>query len=127
MLSGFICYAGKDYEVNNHKLITTIVKRGFASNIVSEIKEAGAGGSTVFFGRGIKTNNSYLQALGVDHDPEKEIILTIVESEMADEILELIIRKASLNRPGNGIAFVLDIKNLYGVAHLINLQSTLQN
>jgi hypothetical protein len=42
---------------------------------------------------------------------------------LADEILELIIEKASLNKPGNGIAIMLDIKNLAGVAHLFDLQN----
>lgn len=107
--------------MNDNKLIITIVNKGFASNVVSATKEAGAQGGTVFFGRGTKTSNSYLQAIGIDHDPEKEIIFTIVGSEIADAILELIVQKASLNKPGNGVAFMLDIKNLLGVAHLFNL------
>jgi nitrogen regulatory protein PII len=62
--------------------------------------------------------------LGIDNDPEKEIILTVAGSEIAGSILELITQTASLNKPGNGFAFMIDIKNLLGIAHLLNLQHT---
>lgn len=109
---------------SENKLIITIVKKGVASNVVSATKKAGVGGGTILFGRGTKTSKLYLQILGMDYDPEKEIILTAVGSETADSILELITQTASLNKPGNGIAFMLDIKNLLGVAHLLNVQHT---
>lgn len=102
------------------KLIITIVNKGLASNVVAATKKAGTGGGTILFGRGSKTPKNYLQLLGIDYDPEKEVILTIVDSDKADSILELILQTASLNKPGRGIAFMLDIRNLLGIAHLLN-------
>ncbi len=105
---------------SENKLIITIVKKGLASSVVSATKNAGVGGGTIFFGRGTKNKSLYIQVLGVNYDPEREIIFTVVESQKADSILELIMQTASLNKPGNGFAFIVDIKNLLGIAHLLN-------
>lgn len=112
-----------DNDLNSsNKLIITIVKKGLASKVVSTAKNAGAGGGTILFGRGTKSKKGYLQMLGIDDDPEKEIILTVVNSEIADSILELILQTAALDKPGNGFAFVIDAKKVLGIAHLLNLQ-----
>lgn len=103
-----------------NKLIITIVKKGFASKVVAATKQAGVRGGTILYGRGTQKKSLYLQMLGINFDPEREIILTIVPADMADSILELITQTASLDKPGYGIAFVLDIKGVLGIVQMIN-------
>jgi nitrogen regulatory protein PII len=56
--------------------------------------------------------------LGLRIEPEKEIILTIVGPEQTDTILEAIVSAAELNKPGNGIAFVITLAKVAGRVHM---------
>ena len=52
-------------------------------------------------------------------EPEKEIILTVVPEEKVDRILEAIVTAADLEKPGHGLAFVLPVDRVVGIAHLL--------
>lgn len=106
----------------NHRLIVTIVKKGIASKVVAATKKAGVGGGTIFLGRGTANKKIYLQIFGMDYDPEKEVILTLVEQEKVDMALEVITRETHLDKPGQGVAFVLRVKELSGIVHLLASQ-----
>ena len=69
-------------------------------------RNAGAHGGTVLFGRGIG-RNELQRVFGIQIEPEKEIVLTVVPSEQKDVILGEIVRAAGLNAPGKGLAFIL--------------------
>lgn len=102
----------------NHKLIVTIVMKGMAKKVVSASKKAGAEGGTTILGRG--TGIHEMQKLfGICVDPQKEVILTLIESQQADKVLSAIIEAGQLNKPGFGIAFVLNVGQLTGVVHLL--------
>lgn len=104
------------------KLIVTIIKKGTASNIVKATRKAGAEGGTILLGKGTAKKSVYLDLLGINFDPEKEIILTICDESKVDDILEAIINEAKLKKPGNGISFVVKINALSGVIHLLKEQ-----
>ncbi len=99
------------------ELIVTIVNKGTCSTIVKASKEAGAEGGTIIYGRGtgIRENKTLL---GIPIEPEKEIVLTIVPMEMTEKVLSAMIQAGELNKPGAGIAFVLDLKKVEGICHL---------
>jgi len=105
-----------------YQLIVTVVKKGVASKVVAASKKAGAEGGTIFFGRGTADRDIYLHLLGIEYEPEKEVILTFVEKSMTDTVLQAITDTAKLNKPGNGIGFVLELEELAGVCHLLQLQ-----
>lgn len=108
----------------NYKLIITIVKKGTASRVVAASKKAGAEGGTILLGRGTASKSVYLDFLGINFDPEKEIILSFVKEEVTDTVLQAITEEGQLNKPGKGIGFVLDIKGLHGIVHLMkNIKS----
>lgn len=98
-------------------LIVTIVNKGTCQTIVKASKEAGAEGGTILLGRGtgIRENKTLL---GIPIEPEKEIVLTIVPEDDTDRILDAIIKAGKLDKPGAGIAFVLDLKKVTGICHL---------
>ena len=78
---------------------------------------AGASGGTVLIGRGIGVNE-HEKIFGVAIEPEKEVLLTVVDNHRVDAVLDEIVRAAELNEVGHGIAFVLAVDKLVGVAHL---------
>jgi nitrogen regulatory protein P-II 1 len=101
-----------------HKLIITIVMKGMAKKVVSASKKAGAEGGTTILGRG--TGIHEMQKLfGICVDPQKEVILTLIESKLADNVLSAIVDAGNLNKPGFGIAFVINVGQITGIAHLL--------
>ncbi len=103
----------------NQKLIVAIVKKGFATDLVKVAKKEGAEGSTIFYGKGTAERKIYESILGVEYEPEKEIIFIGVREEIVIDVLKAIAKKAKLNKPGSGIAFVLDAKKCIGIARLL--------
>jgi nitrogen regulatory protein PII len=99
-------------------LIVTIVKKGWSDRVVQASREAGAEGGTILMGRGtgIHENKSLF---GLPIEPEKEIILTIVELDQTDAVLTAIEKAAELNTPGMGIAFVLNLDKIAGRVHML--------
>ncbi|MGO4889216.1 P-II family nitrogen regulator [Anaerobacillus sp. MEB173] len=106
----------------NHKLLITIVKKGAASKIVKATKAAGAEGGTILFGKGTGIHEKKT-FLGITIEPEKELILTLVPVEKIDSILTAVNKAGKLDKPGNGIGFVVDVKKVAGIVHLLKLQN----
>jgi nitrogen regulatory protein P-II 1 len=99
-------------------LIVSIVRKGWGSTALEASVKAGAQGGTVLFGRGAGINEQE-KIFGMSIEPEKEILLTLVPSDRADAILEEIVRAAQLNDTGRGIAFVVPVEHVAGVAHFM--------
>lgn len=99
-------------------LIVSIVRRGWGSTVLQASVKAGAQGGTVVFGRGAGINE-HEKIFGMSIEPEKEIVLTIVYADQVQRILEEIVRAAELNETGKGIAFVLSVEEVVGVAHFM--------
>jgi nitrogen regulatory protein P-II 1 len=100
----------------NFSLIVTIVRKGWGETVLETSVKAGAQGGTVLFGRGAGIREQE-KILGIPMEPEKEIVLTVVYSDQVEAILREIVRAAELNEPGKGLAFVLPIDKVVGVAH----------
>jgi nitrogen regulatory protein PII len=107
-----ICY-------ENYDLIVTIVKRGKSEKILKASKEAGAEGGTILFARGSGVHEK-ATLMGIPIEPEKEVLLTIIQEELTEKALEAIMKAGDLERPGSGIVFVLATKSVAGICHLIN-------
>ena len=56
---------------------------------------------------------------GMSIEPEKEIVLTVVYEDQVDTVLTEIVRAAELNDTGRGIAFVIPVEKVVGVAHFM--------
>jgi nitrogen regulatory protein PII len=103
-----------------YSLIVTIVRKGWGSTVLEASVSAGARGGTVLLGRGAGVNERE-KIFGVSIEPEKEILLTVVRADRADAILAEIERAAGLEEVGHGIAFVVPVDKLVGVAHFMRL------
>jgi len=82
-------------------------------------KKAGADGGTLLFGRGTGIHE-HAKLFGITIEPEKEMVLTLVIRDMSERVLETIVSEADLNKPGKGIAFVLEVERVVGINHLID-------
>lgn len=98
-------------------LIVTIVRKGWGETVLEASTKAGAHGGTILYGRGSGIHEKQT-LLGIPIEPEKEIVLTVTYSHKNDTILEEIVRATDLGKPGMGIAFVVPVSRVVGVAHL---------
>ncbi len=106
----------------SHKLLVTIVQKGVASKVVKASKEAGAEGGTIIYGKGTGIHEMST-FFGISVETEKEIVLTLVPEDKLDSIISAVEKAGKLNKPGNGVGFVIDIKKVAGIVHLLKLQS----
>lgn len=102
----------------NPYLIVSIVRRGWGDAVLEASMKAGAHGGTVLLGRGIGRNEQQ-RVFGIQIEPEKEVILTVIPTDLKDEVLQAIVRAAELTAPGHGLAFVLPLEDVAGVVHLV--------
>lgn len=103
---------------DSHDLIVTIVRKGWAERIVEASKKAGAEGGTIIFGRGTGIHEQK-KLMGIPIEPEKEIVLTIINKEKTDHVLQAIVEGGRLEEPGKGICFVLGLQQVAGIVHLL--------
>jgi nitrogen regulatory protein PII len=101
-------------DVNKHELIITIVNKGYSGDVIDSAKKAGAFGGTILHGRGSGINES-TSFFNIIIEPEKEIIITIVEKSLTTSVLECICKDLKLETPGNGIAFSIEISKAVGL------------
>ena len=102
-----------------YDLIVTIVNKGFSEDVVEASKKAGAEGGTIIFGRGTGIHEQ-AKLFNFTIEPEKEIILTLIDRSKTEKVLEAITVDAKLNKPGRGIAFVLEVERTVGINHILN-------
>lgn len=102
----------------NPCLIVSIVRKGWGGTVLEATIAAGAHGGTVLPGRGIGRNEQQ-KVFGIQIEPEKEVVLTLIPSEHRDRMLQEIVRAAELTAPGHGLAFVVPVEALAGIVHLV--------
>ena len=73
--------------MSNLALIVGIVRKGWGSTVLEASVNAGARGGTVLFGRGAGIHE-HEKIFGMSIEPEKEILLTIVNVIHVDAILD---------------------------------------
>lgn len=109
-----------------YDLIICIVNKGDSGKVITASKEAGAEGGTIMFGRGTGIHE-HATIFGIAIEPEKEIILTLVDRNISEKVLNNIVTKVDLSVPGNGIAFVLQVEKVAGINHILNQVFTEKN
>ncbi|MDG5786324.1 PII family protein [Evansella sp. AB-P1] len=102
-----------------YDLIVTIVNKGDSDKVVTASKKAGAEGGTILTGRGTGIHEQ-AKFLNITIEPEKEVVLTLIDRNKTDDVLGQINEDAGLNQPGKGIAFVLEVERTIGINHILN-------
>jgi nitrogen regulatory protein PII len=99
-----------------YDLIVTIVNKAHSEQVVEASKQAGAEGGTIIFGRGTGVREQ-AKLFGITIEPEKELVLTLIRRDLTDTVLKAIVAESGLNKPGKGIAFVLEVEKVVGINH----------
>lgn len=90
-------------------LITCIVEKGQADNIVKAAREAGAQGATVYYARGSGVRER-LGLLGVAVEVEKEVINIVVAVDQAAYVFEKMYMAGQLDTPGKGFIYLTPLE-----------------
>lgn len=98
-------------------LIVSIVRRGWGDAVLNATLKGGAHGGTVLLGRGVGRSEQQ-KFFGIQIEPEKEVVLTIVPLSLKAALLEEVRKTADLDAPAHGLAFVLPIDAIIGAEHL---------
>jgi hypothetical protein len=93
------------------KLIVTIVSKGNGELVAKTACNAGARGGTVIPGHGLAVK----LMLGISVEPEKEIVLTIIDEEQVQTIQDAILKEIDLTQPNKGISFVVSLDSVIGI------------
>ncbi len=89
-------------------LISCVVQRGLADEMVRAAREAGAQGATIYYAHGSGVRER-LGLMGITVDAEKEVINVLASSEQADRVFEQMFLAGKLDTPGMGIIYMSEL------------------
>ena len=91
-----------------------IVDRGKGEAAVDAATKAGARGATIISARGSGIHETS-KVFNMEIEPEKEIVLIVLKKDITEKVVSAIGDELDIEKPGNGIMFVQDIKQVYGL------------
>lgn len=97
-----------------YKAVFVVVDKGKGGNVMDVAKEAGARGGTIINARGSGIHET-ATFLNMEIEPEKEIVLMLIQTEAVDQIVSAIRHHLKIDEPGHGILFVQEVKETYGI------------
>lgn len=98
-----------------HEVIMCIVNSGFSDSVMDAARELGARGGTVIRARG--TANAEAEKLfNIAIQPEKEIVMILVDTQIKNDILHALYKAVGLKTPGQGIAFSMPVEDVVGLS-----------
>ena len=100
---------------NDYKLIVAIVQKGFSDEVVEASRNAGASGACILAGKG--TTNEKRKFFNFDIEPEKELVMIIVPSEIAVPVTKAIYSAVDYKSEARGLVFVLPVSYVSGMSH----------
>ena len=102
------------------KLICAFVEDSKTQAVIDAARKKGATGSTLISnarGEGLSVSKTFM---GLTLETQRDIIMLLVEEHMSREILENIAEAGEFEeKPGSGIAFVVDVEDAVGVTQQI--------
>ena len=112
----------EEYKIMNDKeyeLVILIVSEGYASQAMDAAKRVGAGGGTLINGIGLGSKEA-TKFLGFTIEPEKDVVLVIVEKEEKKKVMQEITDEVGLSHEGRGICFSMPVDNVVGLTEKID-------
>lgn len=97
-----------------YKIIYVIVEKGRAEDVIDAAMQAGARGGTITNARGAGIHEVQ-KLFSIDIEPEKEIIFILTTEDAKQGIVDSIKSHLQIDEPGNGIMYVLDVNEVYGL------------
>ncbi len=97
-----------------YHLITAVVDKGLAEDVIEAATAAGSKGGTIINARGSGIHETS-RVFAMDIEPEKEIVLILSEVELTEPIVASIRQNLQMDKPGNGIIYVQDVDKTFGL------------
>ena len=97
-----------------YQIIYVIVDRDKAEDVVEVATKAGARGGTIVNVKSAEAHESH-HFFPWKSGSDKEEVFIITKKEFKTKIVEAIKTHLKIDEPGNGILFVLDIDEVYGL------------
>lgn len=104
----------RESEETMYHLITTIVDKGKAEDVITAAQKAGSKGGTIVNARGSGIHETS-KLFAMDIEPEKELVLILSEVDATESIVEAIRTGLKMDEPGNGIVFAQRVNKTYGI------------
>lgn len=101
-------------EQLKYQVITVIVDKGRAELAIEAAEAAGSKGGTVFNARGAGVHE-VSRVFAMEVEPEKEVVLILSEADSTAAIIDSIRHKLNIDEPGNGIIYVQNANQTYGI------------
>lgn len=97
-----------------YNAIFIVVDKGKAEDTIQAANKAGSRGGTIINARGSGIHEvSKLFFMNIE--PEKEMVMILSEINLTESITSSIRKQLQLDEPGNGIMFILDVNETYGL------------
>ncbi len=101
-------------EITMYQSVYLIVDKGIGETAVDAAAKAGAKGATIIGARGSGTHETG-KIFNMEIEPEKEIVLIVLKSDLTEKVVSAIRDELNIDKPGNGIMFVQNVRRVYGL------------
>ena len=98
-----------------YEMIFCIVNAGHSQTVMDAATRSGARGGTIIRGRGTADPEAE-QFFHLAVQPDKEILLILVDKEIKDSVLKAVHHEAGLDRESQGMAFSLPVDEAVGLS-----------
>ncbi|HAW69823.1 MAG TPA: transcriptional regulator [Firmicutes bacterium] len=95
-------------------IITTIVDKGKAEEVIAAATEAGSKGGTIVNARGSGIHETS-KLFAMEIEPEKEMVIILSAVDKTAGIVSMIRENLKIDDPGNGIIYIQDTSTTYGI------------
>lgn len=95
------------------KALFIILNAGYADELVSLLREAGASGATILTSRGEGVRHESF--MGITVDSEKEVIVCVAEEDIAQKAMMLVKERMGMQSPVHSICFTMPIDTVVGI------------
>jgi nitrogen regulatory protein PII len=102
------------HVMTEYQAIFTVVDKGRGQDVVDAATKAGAKGATIIGARGSGIHETS-KLFNMEVEPEKEMVLILVKHDIIKEVIDQISTDLELEKPGNGILFVQEVHQTYGI------------
>ena len=93
----------------------SIVQRGYSDEVVDAARSEGGTGAVILQGKG--TNNEKRKFFGFNIEPENELVMMVVEADLAVPITKAIYKAVDYKSEARGLVFVLPVSYVSGMSH----------
>ena len=95
------------------KALFMVVNAGFAEEVFNIAREAGVKGATILNARG--EGHHHERFLGITVDTEREVVLTITDSDTAEKTMAAVKANAGIKTPAHCVCFTMPVSDVVGL------------